>query len=256
MDAPLFARVSFAPARCRPRRLQHLWRQHGQQSDGKGFSWQPVRTLWVKGYGSDLATMGRKDFAGLRMDDIEPLLERDSMTDEEMTVYLTQCLISPNMLLLIYRDAPARLHPCRGHGPHASRRGDFTSGASSDGKKWMREILWRPRRVGRLHSSRVLCCPNKLVSPCGAIPQIECVVMGKHGLVTWGDEPKNDYSHTISIIQETRRFYCRARQSQTRVLATVSDSPSPMPPDVVKLPDAIMPTLPRRSRDSAFDFAL
>src|SRR5215211_4497918 len=43
------------------------------ETDYRG--WQ-VRTLWVKGSGSDLATMKRKDFAGLRMDDIEALIER------------------------------------------------------------------------------------------------------------------------------------------------------------------------------------
>jgi len=31
--------------------------------------------------------MQRKDFAGLRMDDIEPLLERDSMTDEFLALW-------------------------------------------------------------------------------------------------------------------------------------------------------------------------
>jgi len=58
----------------------------------RDFRGREVKTLWVKGSGSDLATMQRKDFAGLRLDDVLPLFEREAMTDEEMTAYLTQCL--------------------------------------------------------------------------------------------------------------------------------------------------------------------
>jgi rhamnose utilization protein RhaD (predicted bifunctional aldolase and dehydrogenase) len=47
----------------------------GSKTTESDFRGRPVRTLWVKGSGSDLATMGRKDFAGLRMDDIDPLIE-------------------------------------------------------------------------------------------------------------------------------------------------------------------------------------
>ena len=30
--------------------------------------------------------------------------------------------------------------------------------------------------------------------------------MGKHGLVTWGDEPKATYDHTLAIIQAAEDF--------------------------------------------------
>src|SRR5579863_8238379 len=43
-----------------------------------------VATIWVKGSGSDLATMTRGDFTALRLDEITPLCERDAMSDEEM----------------------------------------------------------------------------------------------------------------------------------------------------------------------------
>src|SRR5476649_3035065 len=39
--------------------------------------------LWVKGSGSDLATITAPGFAGLRLDEISPLLARESMSDEE-----------------------------------------------------------------------------------------------------------------------------------------------------------------------------
>ena len=46
------------------------------------------RVLRVKGSGSDLKSIQRKDFPGVRMDDILALLERDDMGDQEMVDYL------------------------------------------------------------------------------------------------------------------------------------------------------------------------
>src|SRR5918996_6251897 len=43
-----------------------------------------VATMWVKGSGSDLATMTERDFTPLRLEEMLPLLERDEMSDEDM----------------------------------------------------------------------------------------------------------------------------------------------------------------------------
>src|SRR5690606_11707099 len=47
-----------------------------------------VEVLAVKASGSDVATIKEKGFALLRMDEIEPLFQREAMTDEEMVTYL------------------------------------------------------------------------------------------------------------------------------------------------------------------------
>src|SRR3954453_23506309 len=44
--------------------------------------------IWVKGSGSDLATMGRAHFTGLRLDEVLPLMEREEMRNEERGAYL------------------------------------------------------------------------------------------------------------------------------------------------------------------------
>src|SRR2546426_8064170 len=54
-----------------------------------------VRVLRVKGSGSDLKSVQRKDFPGVRMDDILALLERDDMGDAEMVSYLAHGLLDP-----------------------------------------------------------------------------------------------------------------------------------------------------------------
>src|SRR5205809_5194313 len=54
-----------------------------------------VRVLRVKGSGSDLKSIQRKDFPGVRLDDILALLDRDDMGDQEMVDYLAHGLIEP-----------------------------------------------------------------------------------------------------------------------------------------------------------------
>src|SRR5215213_10158896 len=56
---------------------------------------RPVRVLRVKGSGSDLASIRRADFAGVRLDDVLPLFGRADMSDEEMVDYLARCLTEP-----------------------------------------------------------------------------------------------------------------------------------------------------------------
>jgi rhamnose utilization protein RhaD (predicted bifunctional aldolase and dehydrogenase) len=53
--------------------------------------------MWVKGSGSDLATIEAGGFTGLRLDEILPLREREAMSDEEMVAYLARCQIDPAM---------------------------------------------------------------------------------------------------------------------------------------------------------------
>src|SRR5512145_2172696 len=54
-----------------------------------------VGVLRVKGSGSDLKSVQRKDFPGVRMDDIRALLDRQDMGDEEMVAYLAHGLMDP-----------------------------------------------------------------------------------------------------------------------------------------------------------------
>src|SRR5258706_3187903 len=76
-----------------------------------------IDVLRVKGSGSDLKSIQRKDFPGVRMDDILALLTRDDMGDEEMVSYLGHALQEPGgvrpsieTLLHGFLAAPAVVH--------------------------------------------------------------------------------------------------------------------------------------------------
>src|SRR3989442_13779029 len=54
-----------------------------------------IAVLRGKGSGPDLKSVQRRDFPGVRMDDIAALLGRDEMSDEEMGSYLANALQQP-----------------------------------------------------------------------------------------------------------------------------------------------------------------
>src|SRR5699024_6843634 len=49
--------------------------------------------MGVKGSGSDLATMKAENFTRLNLEDIRPIMEKEDMSDEEMVNYLGHCMI-------------------------------------------------------------------------------------------------------------------------------------------------------------------
>src|SRR5438067_3977484 len=65
------------------------------KADEVDFRGRQARILWVKGSGSDLATVTEASFTGLYMDDVLPLVEREHMSDTEMVDYLAHCFYEP-----------------------------------------------------------------------------------------------------------------------------------------------------------------
>ena len=66
------------------------------KADEADFRGRQARILWVKGSGSDLATVTEASFTGLFLDDVLPLLERERMSDTEMVDYLAHCFYEPD----------------------------------------------------------------------------------------------------------------------------------------------------------------
>lgn len=168
------------------------------------FRGRPVRTLWVKGSGSDLATIERKHFAALRLDDVEPLIERESLPDEEMVDYLMKCYLHPNMprpsietLLHAFIPAP--------HVDHTHPDAIISLATSENGEEHVRRLfgeraLWVPYvQPGFQMGKRVGAAVR-------ANPKLQAVVLGKHGLVTWGETAKACYENTIRTIQQAEEY--------------------------------------------------
>ena len=55
-----------------------------------------TRVMWVKGSGSDLASVTPESFTGLRLDEVLVLRERERLPDTEMVAYLRRCMTDPD----------------------------------------------------------------------------------------------------------------------------------------------------------------
>src|SRR4051795_13219624 len=163
---------------------------------------QPV--IWIKGSGSDLATMGRAHFTGLRLDEVLPLMEREEMSDEDMVAYLARCQLDPAMprasietLLHAFVPAP--------HVHHTHPDGINVLAGTRAGERLVRECFgdeaaWIPYiRPGFTLSKQV----GEAV---GANPDLKLVVLAKHGLIVWGDSAEEAYRKTIEVIDEAVTF--------------------------------------------------
>jgi len=164
------------------------------------FRGNDVEVMYVKGSGSDLATMKAGNFTGLRMEDIRPLFERDSMSDEEMVAYLGHCMVDAkhpraSIETLLHAFLPFR------HVDHTHPDAIISLCCAHNGKELAREIfgdrfVWVPYirpgfTLSKMIAEGVLANPNA-----------ELVLMEKHGLVTWGDTSEACYAQTIRIISE------------------------------------------------------
>lgn len=168
------------------------------------FRGKDIEVMYVKGSGSDLATMKAGNFTGLRMEDIRPLFERDSMPDEEMVAYLGHCMVDAkhpraSIETLLHAFLPFR------HVDHTHPDAIISLCCAHNGKELAQEIfgdrfVWVPYvrpgfTLSKMIAEGVL-----------ANPKAELVLMEKHGLVTWGDTSEDCYAQTIRIISEAEAF--------------------------------------------------
>jgi rhamnulose-1-phosphate aldolase/alcohol dehydrogenase len=168
------------------------------------FRGREVEVMYVKGSGSDLATMKAHNFTGLRLDDIRPLIERENMTDEEMVAYLSHCMIDSShprasIETLLHAFLPFA------HVDHTHPDAIISICCTENGQEIAKEIygdrfVWVPYiRPGFLLSKMI-------AEGVKQNPNAELVLMEKHGLVTWGATSEESYNKTIAIIQEAENY--------------------------------------------------
>lgn len=165
--------------------------------------------LWVKGSGSDVATITEQGFAGLYMDEILPLVERGEMNDQDMVDYLTRCTHTLNRprqsietLLHAFNPAP--------HVDHTHPDAIISLACAANGLELCKQ-LWGERMVWVDYIRPGFTLSKWIADGIRANKNAELVVMGKHGMVTWGDTNRGCYDHTIQILQEAEDFIERKR---------------------------------------------
>ena len=166
------------------------------------------RVLWVKGSGTDLASITEAGFPALRLEEILPLRERESMDDATMVEYLLRCGLTPNqprpsIETLLHAFIPAA------HVDHTHPDAIIALTSSPDGRSlaeeaFGNEVVWLDyERPGFDMSKRIA----ELLE---ANPSARAVLLEKHGLVTWGETPDESYRGTIEFVTRAARALDRA----------------------------------------------
>ena len=171
-----------------------------------------IPVLRVKGSGSDLKSIQRKDFPGVRMDDILALLARDEMGDQEMVSYLAHGLMEPGgprpsieTLLHGFLAAPAVIHT------HADAIVSLTNNdhaAETLASVYGREVIALPYRRPGFRISR------DVADAIAARPEARALLLERHGTITWGATVREAYEATIELISRAEEAIVARRRGR------------------------------------------
>jgi rhamnulose-1-phosphate aldolase/alcohol dehydrogenase len=171
------------------------------------FRGRPVRVLRVKASGSDMRTARRADFAGVRLEDVLPLIEREDMADEEMTAYLAHALVDspsprPSIETLLHAFVPAA-SVAHTHADAVLALANTADAEAILDDAFGAAVLRIPyRRPGFLLAKEVGLAVR-------ARPDARGLVLLNHGLVTWGDTPREAYERHLRLVAEADGFVAR-----------------------------------------------
>lgn len=165
-----------------------------------------VEVLWVKGSGGDLGSMKLDGFATLYMEKLERLhgLYRGVEHEDEMVGYLPHCTFALNTRPASI-DTPLHAYVARRHIDHMHPDALIALATCRDGERLTQEVFggrlgWLPWLRPGFELGVRLAALSK------AQPQLEGVVLGGHGLMTWGDTAKACYEVTLRVINRAAEF--------------------------------------------------
>jgi rhamnose utilization protein RhaD (predicted bifunctional aldolase and dehydrogenase)/NAD(P)-dependent dehydrogenase (short-subunit alcohol dehydrogenase family) len=167
------------------------------------------KILWVKGSGGDLGSIKRSGFATLRLDELLELekVYRGVEYEDELVDLYAQCTFGNNPV------APSIDTPLHGYLPfphvdHLHPDWGIALAASANGKIKMDEfnqefghkLAWLPWQRPGFELGMML---RRIVRE---TPGCDGVVLGGHGLFTWGETQRESYLNTITIIDQLGQF--------------------------------------------------
>jgi rhamnulose-1-phosphate aldolase/alcohol dehydrogenase len=161
-----------------------------------------VKVLWVKGSGGDIGSMKLDGFATLYMDKLIALKSLYKSLDQEdaMVHALNHCIFNLNA------RAPSIDTCLHGYVPyahvdHVHSDAVIAIAAAEDSEALTKKVFGD--EMGYLPWQRPgIDLGIKLGNMAAANPKLVGVVLGSHGLFTWGDTAKSCYDTTLRIINK------------------------------------------------------
>jgi rhamnose utilization protein RhaD (predicted bifunctional aldolase and dehydrogenase)/NAD(P)-dependent dehydrogenase (short-subunit alcohol dehydrogenase family) len=182
---------------------------------------EPVRVLAVKGSGGDLRSMGRSGFALLYLDKLEQLVARyrGEPYEDEMVGFYPLIAFGENRVAASI-DTPLHAFLPFAHVDHLHPDWAIALAASANGEeklaelnaKYNRRIVWLPWQRPGFELALML---RRAVE---AHPGCDGVLLGSHGLFTWGETQQECYANSLKTIDQMGEFVDDARRRSGRPL--------------------------------------
>jgi len=167
---------------------------------------KPVEVMWVKGSGGDIGTLTRKGLAGLYLDKLRSLknVYRGLEFEDEMVNLFNHCIFdldskAPSIDTPLHAFLPFK------HIDHLHPDAAIAIAASKDGEAITRElfdnqIAWVPwQRPG-------FDLGLQLEKAVNENPGIRGIMLGGHGLFTWGDTSYECYLNSLEVIDKASAY--------------------------------------------------
>jgi rhamnose utilization protein RhaD (predicted bifunctional aldolase and dehydrogenase)/NAD(P)-dependent dehydrogenase (short-subunit alcohol dehydrogenase family) len=170
---------------------------------------QKKTVLWVKGSGGDLGSIKVEGFATLYLDKVLALAKiyRGVELEDEMVGLYPLCTFGNNPVAASI-DTPLHAFLPFPHVDHLHPDWGIALAASANGKEKMdafnqqfgHKLVWVPWQRPGFELAMMLDRAVKEVPGCDG------VVLGGHGLFTWGNTQRESYLNTITIIDQIGQF--------------------------------------------------
>ena len=170
---------------------------------------RPKEILWVKGSGGDLGSIKRAGFATLYLDKLKALATayRGVHLEDDMVEMYPLCTFGNNPVAASI-DTPLHGFLPFPHVDHLHPDWGIALAASANGKIKMEEfntefghkLAWLPWQRPGFELGMML---KKIVED---TPDCDGVVLGGHGLFTWGNTQHESYLNTLTIIDQLGQF--------------------------------------------------
>ncbi|HEV7780522.1 MAG TPA: class II aldolase/adducin family protein, partial [Chitinophagaceae bacterium] len=178
---------------------------------------QPVEVMWVKGSGGDLGTLKKNGLAALYSERLRSLknVYRGLQHEDEMVALFNHCLFD------LSSKAPSIDTPLHGflpfkHIDHLHPDAAIAIAAAKDGEKITCDLF--NGTIGWVNWQRPgFDLGLKMAACLETNPGIRGIMLGSHGLFTWGDTAYESYINTLEVIEKCAEYIEQKLKKQKHV---------------------------------------
>lgn len=167
---------------------------------------EPTQVMWIKGSGGDLGTLKKNGLAALYLDRLHGLkkIYRGLTYEDEMVELFNHCIYDLNSKAPSI-DTPLHAFLPFKHIDHLHPDAAIAIAAAKDGKKITQDLF--NGTIGWVEWQRPGFDLGLKMQEClQENPGIRGIMLGSHGLFTWGDTAYESYINTLEVIERCSEY--------------------------------------------------